>query len=243
MKKFEITPKQINSTIRKSNLILIENIISRIENEAIQILIKANICDESYYSPPFPSEPETWRRFWLNEALHQCENFDPVGDAGVHLEQAERAAVNVLVSASALRDALENEKTEEAAALAMILVSDVVIGGLSIELKDTTEKHISSKRMPYQSGIGKQKADFDRMRKVVINFAITGWKNDPSVLIGKMASEALDDASINFSEYKTLNNYPKEKTILGWLRSAAKSGELEIPPGARMAGRPRKSAA
>lgn len=75
------------------------------------------------------------------------------------------------MAASALRDALARGNTEQAATLAMILVSDAVIGGLSIELKELTEKHTSSKRVPYESGIGKKKADFDRMKSAVISFA------------------------------------------------------------------------
>lgn len=243
MNKFETTPAAINTTVRKSAFSLIDNIIPRLENESIQILIKANICDEAYYNPPFQSDSDAWRGFWLNEALHQCENFDPVGDAVEHLGQAERAAVNVLVSASALRDALDSGETEKAAALAMILVSDAVIGGLSIELKELTEKHNSSKRVPYETGIGKKKADFDRMKGAAIAFARTAWKDDPSVLIGNMASNSLDHVSINFSEYKTLEELPKEKTVLGWLRNAGKRGELAIPAVARKGGRPKKSAA
>lgn len=241
MSKFSATPGDINSFARKSSSFLESTIIPHLEYEAIAILIKAGICDEDYYNPTGPHDGEAWRLFWLNEALHQCENFNPAGDAGKHLEPAERAAVNVLVSASALRDALDQGNAEEAAALAMILVSDAVIGGLSIELKELTEKHNSSKRIPYETGIGKKKADFDRMKEAVIDFARTAWKDDPSVLIGNMASNSLDHVSINFSEYKTLKELPEEKTVLGWLRNAGKRGDLEIPKQAQKGGRPRKT--
>ena len=241
MNKFEATPNAINTTLRKSNYNLIDSIIPRLENEAIQILIKAGICDECYYNPPFQSDSDAWRSHWLNEAFHQCENFDPVGESGHHLEQAARAAVNVLMAASALRDALAQGSTEEAAALAMIFVSDAVIGGLSIELKELTEKHTSSKRVPYESGIGKRKADFDRMKSAVITFTRNAWKADPSILIGKMAGNALDSVSIDFSEYKTLEQLPEESTVIGWLRNAAKRGELDIPDQARKGGRPKKT--
>lgn len=242
MNKFEATPNAINTTIRKSNYNLIDSIIPRLENEAIQILINAGICDECYYNPPFQSDSDAWRGHWLNEAFHQCENFDPVGESGQHLDQAARAAVNVLIAASALRDALAQGNTEQAATLAMILVSDAVIGGLSIELKELAEKHTSSKRVPYESGIGKKKADFDRMKSAVISFARNAWNDDQSILISKMAGNALDFVSMKFSEYKTLEQLPEEKTVIGWLRNAAKRGELDIPEQARKGGRPRKSA-
>lgn len=243
MKKFRSTPSDINIFARKSASFLASTIIPHLEYEAIEILIKAGICDEAYYNPPGPKDGEAWRLFWLNEALHQCENFDPVGEAAEHLGQAERAAVNVLVSASALRDALDQGKAEEAAALAMILVSDAVIGGLSLELRELAEKHSSSKRIPYETGIGKKKQDFDRMKAAVIDFAKSAWKDDQSILIGKMASNSLDHVSINFSEYKTLKELPEEKTVLGWLRNADKCGALAIPAAARKGGRPKKSAA
>lgn len=242
MSKFEITPSEINTEIRKSNSGLIDHIIPRLENEAISILIQANICNEAYYNPPFSDNSDAWRVLWVNEALHQCENFDPVGEAGGHLGQAERAAVNVLVSASSLRDALDQGKAEEAAALAMILVSDATVGGLSVELNEVIEKHNASKRIAYQKGLGKKNEDYDRMKQVVIKFAKEGWEKDPSILIRKMASDALDHASLKFSEYKTLNDFPKDNTVVAWLRHSDKSGELDIPSCARRAGRPRKSA-
>lgn len=240
MSKFRTTPDDINSSARKSASLLASTIIPNLECEAIEILIKAEICDEAYYNPPGPNDGEAWRLFWLNEALHQCENFDSVGEAAEHLGQAQRAAVNVLVSASSLRDALEQGKAEEAATLAMILVSDAVIGGLSIELKELTEKHSSSKRVPYEKGVGKKKADFDRMKAAVIEFAKYAWTSDQSILIGEMASNSVDHVSIKFSEYKTLSKLPENKTVVGWLRQAGKRGELVIPRQAQQGGRPRK---
>ncbi|WP_157896745.1 hypothetical protein [Acidovorax carolinensis] len=246
MNKFRTTPDDINSFARKSASFLASTIIPHLEHEAIEILIKAGICDEAYYNPPGPLDGERWRLFWLNEALHQCENVNPVGDAGEHLEQAERAAVNVLVSASALRDALDQGNAEEAAALAMILVSDAVMGGLSIDLQETTEKHLAAKRMPYAQGLGKKQSDWEKCKSDCVNYAKEESEKDPSILISKMAEDAGEYISRNFYKYKELQSaesLPKDGTIVKWLRAAGDTGQITIPPGARKVGKPAKASA
>lgn len=242
MNKFKTTPGDINSFARISPSFLGSTIIPNLENEAIEILIKSGICDEAYYNPPGPRDGEAWRLFWLNEALHQCKNFNPVGDAGEHLEQAERAAVNVLVSASALRDALDQGNAEDAAALAMIMVSDAVMGGLSLDLQETTAKHLAAKRIPYAHGIGKKQSDWERCKSDCISYAKEEWKKDPSIMISKMAINADEYLSQNLYKYNELkiDDLPKEGTIVKWLRTAGKAGQIAIPPDARKVGKPAK---
>ncbi len=243
MLKFKTPPVEIGTKARKQTVGAVESIVFDLERQAIEILVKSDICSACYYSPPFPSDWDVWRQFWLNEARHQCESFDPVGEAGHHLNDAVRAAVNVLLTASALRQALDTGTAHEVAALTMVLISDTVAGSLSIDLENVHEQYAEAKRLPYEKGIGKRSEDLQKMRTRCIEFAVARWNIDPFIRTGEMAIEALDFASEKFHEYKTLTELPKNETVAQWLRSAHKQGELVIPPSARKGGKPRAIAA
>lgn len=242
--KFTATPEEINYSTRRSPDDLINTIIPHLENEAIKILIDAGICPEIYYNPPGPSDTESWRAFWLNEAIHQCDDFDPVGSSGEHLDQAQRAAVNVLISASCLREFIEHENAGKAAAMAMILVSDAIIGGLSIDLAKTSEslsKSVNAKRYAYESGLGKRQSVFYKMKDFCLKFAAEKWEAEPNISMGNMANAAIDKLRSTIGTGKAAGDIPGAETVTVWLRSAGKAGTIKVPAEASKPGRPRKS--
>lgn len=242
MLKFNTTSNEINSLARISTSFLESTIIPHLEYEAIEILRNADICDAAYYDPPGPNDGESWRLFWLNEALHTCDKFNDVGEAAQYLDQATRAAVNVLVFAASLRDAIDFGKAEEAAAMAMILVSDAVMGGMEIDLKDIIEKHQHRQRLPYENGFGRKQIDFfEPQKKLVIQFAADQWKENPNIRKGEMARMAANYASDTLFKGEKPGNKAGEQAVRKWIDEAGKQGAINIPPGASKAGKPRKA--
>lgn len=242
MLKFNTTSNEINSLARISTSFLESTIIPHLEYEAIEILRNADICHPRYYNGIGPEDGDIWHSFWLNEALHACDQFNDVGEAAQYLDQATRAAVNVLVCAASLRDAIDFGKAEEAAAMAMILVSDAVMGGMEIDLKDITEKHQRRQRLPYENGLGKkQKEVFEAQKKLIIQFASNQWKENPNIRKGEMARMAADNAFDTLFKGGKLGNKVGEQAARKWIDEAGKQGAINIPPGASKAGKPRKA--
>jgi hypothetical protein len=123
MNKFDINIHAINQGIRINQHYLIDDVIPELERQAIKILINAELVDDMLFNPPGPEDGDAWRLFWVNEALQQ----DPDGG---HLSQTERAAVNVLTTASNLRESLHHGNSDKAASLSVLMLSDAIMGSL-----------------------------------------------------------------------------------------------------------------
>ena len=123
MNKFDINIHAINQGIRINQHYLIDDVIPELERQAIQILINAELVDDMLFNPPGPEDGDAWRLFLVNEALQQ----DPDGG---HLSQTERAAVNVLTTASDLRESLRLGNSDKAASLSVLMLSDAIMGSL-----------------------------------------------------------------------------------------------------------------
>lgn len=241
MNKFEVKPDSINRGIRSDQGYLISSVVPELERQAIQIMVNSGIVDQAYYNPPGPTDGEAWRLFWVNEALQQCDADDFDED---YLGQAGRAAVNVLVTASVLRDSLEYGAPGQAAALAMVLLSDAVIGGISIDLASAAEKlseSVSAKRVPYDRGIGKGQIKFNQFKAACIKFASEKWSADSGVMIGEMAEFGIAHIRDQFGNNHRPGDMPSADTVKGWLRAAGKSGHIKIPASATKGGRPKKA--
>ena len=240
MKKFTIKQKNINLELRRNKSNSVLNIIEILENQAIEILIDSKIIGDEYYNPPFKSDSESWRLFWLNEAHHQCDEFEPTGEAGEHLTKFERAAVNVMMASSSLREAIENNRAFDAAAMAILMISDATIGGIEIDLFETMEnlsKATKSKRVAYESGIGKSNNDYEEIKKITINSAKELWLKNSEIRMGDVAKSIINQIKEVKQKFKEIESFPTESTIKKWIKDAADKGALTIPPGAQAPGR------
>ena len=122
--------------IQNGHDVFLQPIIPYFEREAISRLEK-ELCTFKTDAPDIRDGYEDWRLYWLNEALQNCQTHSPISEAGEHLSQVGKAAVNVLMTCSALRHALEANKAREAAALSMLLICEVFAGGPSIKYEAT----------------------------------------------------------------------------------------------------------
>lgn len=198
--------------------------------------------------PDKRKDREAWRGWWLNEARHNCDSFSPVPRAGQHLTPIGESAVNLLVIASELRDALETGKAQMACALGMLLISEVIAGGYSIEVEATAAAKVAlerAARKPYDAGIGRHAKDLARAKDACIAAAKVAWMKNKSKRIGTVAEELRRMLIGHLDKLPTLTlaDIPGIATVKTWLRDEAKAGKLTIPDGAQRRGRPPKAAA
>lgn len=241
---FDITPADITERMRYSWLEdleagsspMLESVIPFIEAEAIKRLEKEliNLKDEA---PSRNADFYEFRRWWLNEAYHNCSNYSPIGLAGDHLSTIGQISVNILVTAAELREAIDNNNAEKSAALGMLLICEAIAGGHSIEI----DRMQASKEKSYKNGAGIQSKDFNAARRVSIELAGRLWKANQNLRIGEVATEILDSLKKNASKFPTLEAFPKGDTIKTWLKEAAKAGKLTMPAGAQRRGRATKT--
>ena len=217
-------------------------LITSLEYEAIRRMQAA--WTNPKHKPPLRSnDEETWRLWWLNEARQYCRTTDPVCHAEDYLSLVEQAAVNILFAASALREAIENGKSERAAALGILLICEAISGGYSLEfdaLKFTREAISKAKKRRVEKSIGVKHKDFGKARELCVWKAKAMWKDQPSMRIGKVAEacrQSMLDSIQAFSSL-TVRDVPEVVTIKKWLGAASKSRKLSIPPEAQKRGRP-----
>lgn len=250
----KVTPDEIIWRLRQDWLGLIaegktpllDTVIPYLEWEAIHRLRTEGGSVFTSNEPDKYEEPDHWHLWWLNEASHQCSEHDPIGRAGNHLSAIGQAAVNIIMAASGLREAIEDGKPEEAAALGMLLLCEAFHGGYSIEveaIRATNEAFERASADRVRNTIGKTHADMSKCREACIAKAKRIWSTQP-MLIGKVAEECRQGLlRVIASEPENLpsltsKDIPDTPTIRAWLREAGSAGKLEIPPEAQKRGRP-----
>lgn len=237
---FTIDPKEIIDRMRFSWIgqiqagehAMLERVLPYLEMEAVRRFEREYTIDKSWL-PKIEDGFEDWRLWWLNEAFQNCDIHSPVGCAGNHLTQIGQSAVNILMAASALRDAIESGKAEESAAIAMLLICEVIAGGYSLKFDEIKE----SKKQAYEAGVGKEHSGLIKARKASVAFAKKTWKEQPEMRIGVMANNILKRLIEKKELFPAMESFPKVNTIKTWLREAGASGRLAIPEAAQRAGR------
>lgn len=250
---FTVTPDEIIWRLRddwlgwiaEGHTPLLDTVIPYLESEAIHRLRKEWSVFKSN-EPDKYREPERWRLWWLNEASHQCSDHAPIGRAGNHLSGIGQAAVNIIMAASGLREAIEDGRAEEATALGMLLICEAIQGGYSIEveaMRAANEAIEHARRTHVRNTIGKTHADMTKCRKACIAKAKQIWSTEP-MLIGKVAEQCREgllrviQAEPAKLPSMTAKDIPDTPTIKEWLREAGREGKLKIPAEAQKRGRP-----
>ena len=214
---------------------MIERVIPYLEMESIYRL-KKELPELAHEWPALADAFESVRSWWLNEALQNCDTHTPIGKAGEHLSAIGQAAVNVLMAASELRDAINCKHAEKSAALGMLLICEAIAGGFSMEFSSLK----NARENAYKNGAGDQADDFKIARRASIELAGRLWKEKPDLRIGEVAEEIGKRIEENKSKFLKLKTFPKVNTIKTWLREAAKGGKLAMPEGAQKHGRAAK---
>lgn len=240
---FNAHPEDLNWRARDTWLRNIESglrpiqdeLIPVLEAEAVRILKRENNVFKSD-APDRRKDPEGWRLWWLNEAYHLSHHTGFVPDAIEGPGTPASHAVNVLTAASELRMAMERGDVEKTAVLAILLVTEALQGGYSLEHEKAKEERDKAK----QNGIGKINDEYARIRLACVAKASDIWGADPSKRIGEVADEILDAIfKAKASRYPDIK-IPSDDIIKVWLIDASKKGKLAIPPNARKGGRPKK---
>lgn len=207
-----------------------------LEEEAIARFAKQTQFRPTY-EPDKNKDRDLWCAKWANEASHAQVNMEG-------LNPVAQASVRVLLGACELRNAIqENGSPQKIAALSMLLVCEVLMGGYSLEYHATLETKNAlknAKDSAYKKGFGQEQDDMNKARLACIDGAAKRWKENPSILIGTMANALEAGLLQNIEKLPSLDTVPKAKTIKAWLREAAKVGKLSIPDAAQRRGRPPK---
>lgn len=188
------------------------------------------------HEPVKGKQPEEWRRKWVCEALAAEAHINA-------LDPIAQAAVRVLLTASRLRGAIEDNDPQKIAALAMLLGCSVFEGGYMIEAEAAKIEHrtlLAKDRATYKKSIGAESEDHKRARKFCILEAEKLWAIDPGMRIGAVSIELNKRLLDKLDKLETLDQVQQVDTIRGWLKDAEKAGELAIPAMARRRGRDRK---
>lgn len=189
-----------------------------------------------------PDKKKNWA-LWVSKWANEARHAQPHSNAKSAIV---RAAINVLLTACELRAEIEdNENPQKIAALAMLLVCEVLMGGYMLDselLKRSIEDTEKKKKRVYKQTIGIESEDQKRARNACIAAAKKIWSDDPNRRTGDVATELHKRLLDNLDKLPSLDLTPKAETIKCWLRAANKNGELAIPEAAQLHGRPRKSA-
>lgn len=207
------------------------------ENEAI-----ARFAAQTSFRPTFEpdklKERELWLAKWANEARHAS-----VYHSG--LNPVARAAVRVLLGACELNNAiLDKGDPQKIAALSMLLVCEVLMGGYMLEVDTMHEaKGALDKAMKnrVRKTIGKQHDDLTKARNGCISQARIMWVDNPTLRIGQVAEECRERLLLNIEKLPSMNarDVPDIPTIKSWLKEAAAENRITIPDGAQKPGRPK----
>lgn len=250
---FHVTPDEIIWRMRDGWLTDIENgftpmidtVVPYLEMEAVS-RFKKEIFLHREWEPKITDGYESWRLFWLKEAHHNCKFYDPLGTANDHLSPICQAALNVMMAASALRDAIAEGKAEQASALGMVLICEAIQGGYSLEveaMRQTQDAIDSAKKDRMRNTIGRTHNDLEKARTACIHKAKQIWAENPALRIGQIADECKTGLLRNLDKLPTMSaqDIPEIETIKAWLKDAAAAKKLKIPEGAQKPGRPPKA--
>lgn len=189
----------------------------------------------------FPEKKQN-RSIWLAKWVNVAESIDLNSST---INGMARSSIRVLLAAYRLRREIEiNDNPQKIAALSMLLICEVFMGGYMLEnesLREAIEGVEQDKARVYKNTIGAEADDQERARKYCINAAAKIWVEQPTRRIGNVSKELHEYLLANLDRLTTLNLTPKIDTIKGWLKTAALDNKLSIPPGAQMRGRPSKS--
>lgn len=251
---FNVTPDDLLWRMRENWIgavyeghpVMLPTLIPYLEMEAASRLSKESSV---FYEdcPKLSDGYEGWLLYWVNEASHNCDSHSPIGTAGQHLSAIGQSAVNIIMTAAALRDALESSNAELSSVLSITLICEAIQGGYSLEVEAmrTAQDAIEIARKDrVRNTIGKTHDDLEVARKACIDKAMLMWSADPTMLIGAVAKDCKEGLLRNIHKLPTLTaqDIPEVETIKGWFRDAAAAGKLAIPAAAQKRGRPPKSA-
>lgn len=250
---FHVTPEEILDRMHYNWLDDLENgytpmldtVIPYLEMEAVS-RFKKEISLHRDWEPKMTDGYHDWRMFWLKEARHNCQRYGALAVANDHLSTICQAALNVMMAASALRDAIAEGKAEQASALGMVLICEAIQGGYSLEvesMRQTQDAINSAKKDRVRNTIGKTHDDLETARKACIHKAKQMWADNPALRIGQIAEECKAGLLRNLDKLPTLTaqEVPEIDTIKAWFREAAAAKKLTIPAGAQKPGRPPKT--
>lgn len=214
---------------------VLDEFIPGMEIEAARILRKneAMTCGED--EPDRLKDPETWRRWWMNEAHHLSTHYGSTPDADYSLPDVSRHAINVLNSASELRLAMASGDVERTALFTALLTMEALQGGYCLDLE--AAKAGLDKRE--KNGIGKINAQYKTVERQSVDLAKKLWTENPCLRIGQVV-QIIFDRIINAKAKGTNIPVPKDEKIKEWLIKAEKNKFLTIPANARRGGRPKK---
>ncbi len=240
---FSVSPEDITWRMRDNWLddiaaghtVMLDTVIPYLEREAISRFKKEWTVQSQV--PDVGDGYEDWRLWWLNEASHNCDTHSPIGRAGDHLTVIGRSAVNILMAASALRDAIHAGRAEESAALGMTLICEALAGGYVLKA-ESAEGAIEARKEAYKKGAGLEGPDLDKARSGLIKYAKTQWEADPDLRIGELSTNFLVLMEQHRRQhFPTLISLPKIATIKTWIKQAAEQKKLTIPAAAQAPGR------
>ena len=251
---FHVTPEEIVDRMHYSWLDDLDNgftpmldtLIPYLEMEAVS-RFKREIALAHDWSPKITDGYEAWRLFWLKEARDNSQLYrNSLAVADGHLSPIGQAAINVMLAASALRDAIAEGKAEQASALGMVLICEAIQGGYSLEveaMRQTQDAIKSAKKDRVRNTIGKTHPDLEKARTACIHKAKEMWADDQTLRIGQVADDLRTRLLRNVDKFDTLKatDIPEVETIKGWLKEAAAAKKLTIPEGAQKPGRPSKA--
>lgn len=221
--------------IAAGHSVMLETVIPYLEQEAISRFKKEWTVQREV--PSIRDGYEDWRLWWMNEASHNCETHSPVGRAGEHLSIIGRAAVNILMVASALRDSIDANKAEQSAALGMTLVCEALAGGYALKA-ESAESAMEARQDAYKKGAGLEGPDMNKARDGLVKYAKKEWEIDPGLRIGELGKKFLKLMEQHRRQhFPTLITLPTLATIKTWLKQAAEQGNLKIPAAAQAPGR------
>jgi len=109
----------------------------------------------------------------------------------------------------------------------------------SAALDDVTATR-RSRRTAYANGIGKSYDDLEKARFYAASEAKRIWERERTLKIGEVAKNIIADLKSRNEEFSENFDIPDEPTVKKWIREAGKRGELAIPTGAQLPGRPPK---
>lgn len=200
-----------------------------LEREAYKILEHAEIATHPYQGDPY--DREALRLYWVNEVTY-LSNF-------VMPNTTTHAAIKVVTHGSELRQALVDRNAAAAALQMMCITANALFGGFFVQAMqlNQSEGKLKEHRHARQKGNKAAKLPYRVIERWCRNKARKFWESDSDYPL-KLISEHLE------SELKRNANpkrpAPTAETIKKYLTDAHRKGLLQIPPGARKTGRPRK---
>jgi hypothetical protein len=231
------------TTVDQGYSVVIDSVIPHFESQAAWRLRHewGNAGRKSY--PIQGDDYEQWRDWWFTEVSQYCSTRDAATDESTPLSTVEQAAINIFIVAFHLRLAIEQGQSEKAAYLGITMLAESLLIGYELQhstaLDDVTAA-LSSRRIAYKKGIGRNHDDFAKAKFYATSAAKRIWECDGTLKISKVAENILADLKSRHEEYSEKFDMPDEPTVKKWIREAGALGELAIPNIAQRPGRPPK---